>query len=245
MKSGRGPSIGGKYKLTFEPEPSSPRFEAAQDPGPVRFRRILEFAHELADQNPEALQELMVLLVRKLQADIIVGLLAVPTRHATGESWESLMWGRGLPELTIDGRDFDELAILQSSESTVHLGSDLVLPLPWSKPRLLSTLARIGYGREWGPWQEDPRNHHIELWLPLNIAWVHGGNHSITAGIALNQGEVGVDQTYDITPIFEHVRCDGEYYRRVEDGGEVGPVSNAEMAAIWEIGRLMHELRGR
>ncbi len=234
--------------LSFEPEPSTPRFEAAQDPDSDRFARILKFAHELADKNRAALRELVVLLARKLQADLIVGLLTVPTHDAETESQTSLMWGRGVRELTTDGHDFDELAVLLPDDArTVQLATDAVLPLPWSKGRLLYSLANIGGGRPEGPWQEDPGNHRIELWLPLGLAWVYGGNHSITAGIALGEGEVRVTQTYDISPIYRHVHCDGEFYRRTEDDAELGPVANIELAAIWEIGRLMHgaeEARG-
>ncbi len=238
----RGSYLGLQH-FSFEPEPSTPRFEAAQAPGSDRFARILAFAHELADRNPAALCELVVLLTRKLQADLLAGLLVVPTRNAEPESWESLMWGRGVRELTTEGHDFDELAVLlPDDDRTVKLATDAVLPLPWSKDRLLYSLASIGSGRPEGPWQEDPKNHRIELWLPLGLAWVHGGNHSITAGIALGEGEVRVSQTYDISPIYRYVRCDGNFYRRTEDDAELGPVANTELAVIWEIGRLMSEI---
>lgn len=41
--------------------------------------------------------------------------------------------------------------------------------------------------------------------------------------------------------VYDYVDCDGVNYYRKEDGFIISPVKNAEIAAIFEIGRLMKE----
>ena len=49
--------------------------------------------------------------------------------------------------------------------------------------------------------------------------------------------------TYDISEVYKHVACDGVAYKRKHDGSVIGPVPDLEMAAVFEIGRLMHKHR--
>jgi hypothetical protein len=72
---------------------------------------------------------------------------------------------------------------------------------------------------------------------------VGGGNHSITAGIIHAQGKIKPEETYDISRVYKYVVCDGVEYKRKHDGSTIGPVSDLEMAAIFEIGRLIHKHR--
>ena len=95
---------------------------------------------------------------------------------------------------------------------------------------------------ESGKWRQD-YNHCIELWLPLGIGWVIGGNHSLTAGIVHATGTVKPEITYDISRVYRHVVCDGVEYRRVYDNSVISPVSDLEIAAMFEIGRFMHKRR--
>jgi len=39
--------------------------------------------------------------------------------------------------------------------------------------------------------------------------------------------------------VYEHVTCDGIEYRRVHDGSRIAPVADLDVAAMFEIGRLM------
>jgi hypothetical protein len=79
--------------------------------------------------------------------------------------------------------------------------------------------------------------------LPLGIGWVHGGNHSLAVGIVSAKGIVKPEITYDISEVYKHVTCDGIVYKRKYDGTVIGPVTDLEMAAVFEIGRLMHKHR--
>ena len=44
---------------------------------------------------------------------------------------------------------------------------------------------------------------------------------------------------YDLTPVYEHVECDGTSFLRRHDGQPLGPILSVPGAALFEIGRLM------
>lgn len=142
--------------------------------------------------------------------------------------------------LSSDGKEFDDLIKEVKDERSVLLNRDLVLPWSWKTSRLVNCIAQIGEGRTEGPWRQD-YNHRVDLWLPMGIAWVSGGNHSISIGIIQGEGSITPESIYDISPVYDYVHCDGVNYYREDDGFKISPVKNAEIAAIFEIGRLMKE----
>lgn len=118
------------------------------------------------------------------------------------------------------------------------MATDLILPWPWARDRLAGALCNIGTGRPWGPWRAD-ENHSLLLWLPLGIAWVNGGNHSLAAGIARGEGRVTAEETWDMRAVYDHVACDGRRFARRHDGAYLGLVRDPFAAALFEIGRRM------
>lgn len=127
----------------------------------------------------------------------------------------------------------------------LNLSTDLILPWPWNKPRLVNTITKIGKGRAWGKWQQDYINHDVEVWLPIGIAWVNGGNHSITVGI-IQGGELAPEHYYDISEVYNHMKCDGKNFIRTKTNLIINneilcPVTNIEFAAIFVTGRLLVE----
>jgi len=141
-----------------------------------------------------------------------------------------------------DGTNFQDVMRELKTDKVISLNRDLVLPWSWKKSRLVSCIALIGEGRRRGQWQQDYNNHYVDLWLPMGIAWVYGGNHSISAGIIQGKGEIIPRYVYDIGDVYDYVYCDGVNYYRKEDGSIISPVINAEFAAIFEIGRMMKEI---
>jgi hypothetical protein len=73
----------------------------------------------------------------------------------------------------------------------------------------------------------------------MGIAWVGSGNHSISAGIIQGKCHIIPENVYDISNVYEYVYCDGVNYYRKEDSSIISPVTNAEFAVIFEIGRIM------
>ena len=110
---------------------------------------------------------------------------------------------------------------------------------PWNRQRIANALAGIGAGKNRGEWTRDFSNHHLTLWLPWGIAFVSGGNHSLTAGIVGGEGELIPDRVYDMSALLRMIRCDGHHFRDVKTGRVVAHVQDPRVGAVFEIGRLM------
>lgn len=135
---------------------------------------------------------------------------------------------------------FRDLKKEVKTSKKIKLSTDLILPWPWNRERLQTCISNIGEGREWGKWIQDYDNHSVEVWLPMGVAWVYGGNHSISIGI-IQGGEIEPEHYYDISDVYKYVRCNGIDYRRINDDVIIAPVRNVDYAAIFEIGRLLRE----
>lgn len=203
------------------------------------FDSILETGRILAKRDPKALPLLLRLVGRPTQARTLTRVLRSREDSDDGCDSDSVLFSSSVP-LTRNGRRLNDLKFESRAPRSLDLSFDLVLPWPWSPGRIVNCLSNLRPGGEWGPWRADP-NHCIELWLPLGIGWVHGGNHSLTVGILNAKGKVKPEITYDISKVYSHVTCDGIAYRRKHDGMMIGPVADLEMAAVFEIGRLMHK----
>lgn len=205
------------------------------------FDNILEIARITAKRDPKALPSLLRLIGRTTQSRVITNVLRHEDSVVLSCEPESMMFSDLVP-LTRDGRRLDDLKQRVRSPRPLRLGVDLLLPWPWNAGRIINCLSNLRPGGQWGKWRQD-KNHCIELWLPLGIGWVHGGNHSLTVGILQGKGRVRPEVTYDISEVYKHVACDGVAYKRKHDGSVIGPVPDLEMAAVFEIGRLMHKHR--
>jgi len=200
-----------------------------------QFHAIIEAADRIAKTDPSALHGLIRLLGRSVQAHSLMNWSRVE-RHDCDP--DATLFSSRFP-ITGDGKCFDDLKDKLAIHERISLTTDIILPWPWEPQRLTKSLVNLSPGGRWGKWKQDHLNHHIELWLPWRIAWVHGGNHSITAGVVYGTGKLKPELVYDISDVYKHVRCDGLTFRRVHDNKVVAPVSDLEMAAIFEIGRLL------
>ena len=218
-----------------------------------RFNKIIEFAKSVIEETKEGQKENnsaplthpLIDVIRLLGRDL-------QTRHLTQLLFEeeetSLSPRRLCPEtvlfskrdlLLATGKTFEDFQVPAKSTREIHLGRDLVLPWPWHRIRLINSISRIGKGRVWGSWEQDFNNHGVVLWLPLGIAWVDSGNHSIATGIIQCSGKVKPDYVYDISEIYDYVHCNGKDFISIQNNEIIAPVGNVEFAAIFEIGRLM------
>jgi len=206
------------------------------------FARIIEIAQITARKDPKALPALIKLIGRSSQARVMNKVL----RHEQDTETcyyevRNALFDTTAP-ITPDGRSLEDLKRMVPAPRPLKLGVDLVFPWPWERGRIIRNLCELRPRGVRGEWRQDP-NHTVILWLPLGVAWVCGGNHSITAGIIHAQGEVMPEETYDISQVYKHVACDGIEYRRAHDGTRIGLVPDFEMAAIFEIGRLVKKHR--
>jgi hypothetical protein len=208
--------------------------------GPADFSALMGVAHRLAAERPGALADLASALGRRVQYERICA-VSQDGRVAPATPY-SLLFPSTAP-LTADGRTLEDLAVEVEAgpSSAVDLRTDVVLAWPWNAERLATALVNIGDGRPWGRWRMDEFNHRLEVWLPMGMIWVIGGNHSLTAGIVQRTGTLTPERVRDVSPVFDHVGCDGTAYVRRHDGHRLAEVSSVEMAAWFEVGRLMHQ----
>ena len=197
------------------------------------FDHVMQIAAEIAKVDSSGLFRLIKALLGPLQAE---HLLAVAER------------GPHDAPPAIDGYSFffDIGNVIEVSRCwlqptpymEVRLATDVTLPTAWRRSGYVSALATIGEGKAQGAWTQD-LNHRVSVWLPWRIAFVNGGNHSITAGILGGEGVVAATEVMDISPIFDLVECDGKKYKRRETGEILAEVSDYRRAAVFEIGRLI------
>lgn len=205
------------------------------------FEERMTVAREIAAINPQSLPSLVRLIGRRLQADAIAQVVELaPHVQRSHPQFADLFFDPFLP-ITADGKPLDDL-IHQSDGPLfhLHLGRDLIVPGPWNRDRTVQALAHIGTGKRCGPWTAE-WNHRVVLYLPIGLALVYGGNHSLTAGIANGEGTVINRATLDMGAVYDHVRYNGISYRRMFDDSEIKRYPNSDAGTIFEIGRLMLE----
>jgi len=126
----------------------------------------------------------------------------------------------------------------------IDLGVDPILPTVWERGRLSKCLAMIG--TENNRWKEDESNHYIDLFLPMGVAIVHGGNHSITTGMIKCDGIIKVgkgthNNIYDISALYDFMKFNGTYYVRSSDNSIICKANSFEFGCIFEIGRIIKD----
>lgn len=180
-----------------------------------------------------ALQGLISLLARQVQSRALMNWVGCRFDCEP----DDLLFPLDTP-ISPDGRTWHDLVTEVEPDATLSLSFDSLLPWPWSPERLGQALSELSPNGSWGTWKQD-LNHQVILWLPWQIGWVLGGNHSIAAGMAYGCGVIKPEACWDISQIYEFVKTDGLHYFRIHDGRIISPVVDLEMAAIFKIGRLL------
>jgi hypothetical protein len=125
-----------------------------------------------------------------------------------------------------------------------RLGSDIVLPTCWHSNSIIDLIGQFGEHRGQTVWKQD-LNHKLIWWYPLNIFWVSGGNHSIAQGILNAEGCVKPKYGYDLSPVYEHVKFDGENWIDEKSGVKLGSPRYKEIGYVFEIGRLILKMKAK
>lgn len=225
------------------PDPVVPQARNGGDALREQFRNIRALAKDVAHIDPGALPSLVKVLLRPLQAEQMCGVVERDNHRAPSAVSPLDFFGHDLgdPSLSMMLRRL-ELEV-EASGYEVDLAADIVLTTPWHRDRLSHAVGCIGTGRASGPWTPDPLNHSVELWLPWRIAFVHGGNHSIAAGILAGEGTLVPRTVLDMAPALEQVSCDGAFFSR-PDGSHCAQVVDARRAGVFLVGQLMARTAG-
>ncbi len=205
------------------------------------FEYILQIANNISQENPKELLNLIKLLGQKTQAEQLLYIL----KHKNGHHMRAIsrrnIWFSPSTRFGIESKTLSEVFLQLPNNDKISLGDDLVITNPWERSRMQAALIHHGQSRNRGAWKQDS-NHYTVLWKPLNIIWVENGNHSIAAGIIQGDGTLVPSETYDISPIYDYIKCDGNHFIDIEQNKVIGNVRNIEFAAIFEIGRLLRDV---
>ena len=217
------------------------------------LQQILDAAEQIAQsRNPSALRDYVRVLGRMVQSELHAAVFRGHDVDRDQDAHAAGLWFPTTVPLTKDGRELWRLwqEVELDTPRTVELCRDLVMPWPWELSRAVDTMVDL-CGEGGDAWEHDLTNHKLEIWEPFGVVWVHGGNHSLAAGIAAGRGtvEVGIKsgdtqfgRVYDIAPLFEHVHFDGDAFVRTHDGRVLSRPKNLAFAAIWEVGRIIHRV---
>lgn len=206
-----------------------------------RFLQVMELAQQIACIDPHGLSALVRLIASALQARAITSAAYREAHKARSpHTLGTLLFDEALA-ITVNGHRLCDLVRQQTNvQYQVHLGRDAMLAVPWHRGRLANALASIGFGRSQGTWKQDT-NHQVTLVLPFGVALVHGGNHSLSAGIANGEGCLLTSYVQDISPVYDHVDYNGTAFIRRHDGHVLLDAEDEEPGILFEIGRLMLE----
>ncbi|MFA0813392.1 DUF6710 family protein [Microbulbifer epialgicus] len=192
----------------------------------------------------EALEDLQRLALRQIQSRHMVDAYLKPDHHAIDplSEWNDVgitfipSIKKSLIDFLLDGRRINKGLL-----PTAKLGRDIVLPTCWHPFSIIHMLGKIGEGRKCGMWSQDP-NHSIHYWYPLNIFWVAGGNHSITQGILLAEGEVKASEGYNLSDLYKYVFFNGDSWIDADSGATLGIPRYKEIGYVYEVGRFICQL---
>lgn len=204
------------------------------------FEEMLRRAKVYAgEQNIEALELLQRVALRQLQSYQI----SEGFRRPDDAAPDSLAGIRCFGLNEIPGKEGGFFSCLKrrelSDDKTIiaSLARDMVLPTCWNPVSMTRLLGHLS------PWKYDAMNHFVEYWSPLGIFWVKGGNHSIAHGILMGEGELPVTDAYDLDSLYPVVRFDGESWLDAENDQPIGRPRFPEFGIVFEIGRLILEVR--
>lgn len=217
-----------------------------KDTSKERFNQILNFALDLEKENTRGLVDLMRILLRPLQSELLISSIEAEEHKSNNELLSHNFF---MPNCQfLDLQSTWEKPKLKNEDFLIHLNRDPILPWPWYRSRYVSAISNIGankinkpiwqdYG---GKWEQDKVNHRISLWQPWGLAFVDGGNHSISVGIINGEGTLEPTDVYDMSFLLEKVKCDGENYILIESNQILDSVNSVRRAAVFEIGRILH-----
>lgn len=193
------------------------------------------------NKNKEALEDLQRLVMRPIQSRHMVDAYLMPSHGAT----ESLyMWtDLGIDYIpgakqTLDEFITDNRQLQKEKLPLAKLGQDIILPTCWSPHSIRNLLGKVGLNRKLGSWVQDP-NHSLTWCYPMNIFWVNGGNHSITQGIVIAQGELKPVDGFDLSDMYNFIKFDGDEWIDIKSGSKLGAPRYKEFGYIYEIGRYI------
>ncbi|MBA2176864.1 hypothetical protein H0266_18450 [Halobacillus locisalis] len=220
------------------------------------FQNLIFNAKEILESEfPHKIYEYIYLLGKARQHQLITNCLrkSVIEKSSIDDVEDLFFWSRADIDYSFHLYDeadrrlnwFTDEEYIGLSEMRLDPKDTLIFPLTWKSRKLRDCMLEIG--RDIGqPWEFDDMNHNVKYVKPLNIGVVMNGNHSMAINIIRNESsDVKVESILDLSPIYEELYTDGEYFWKKQSGEmkerKLAEVDSIEMAALFEIGRLINE----
>jgi hypothetical protein len=212
----------------------------------TRFNHIMKTAEKLEELNPKALVELTRIVLRPLQSELLLSAVENEMHGAREAVRLDHFFMKSHMHSLYNLESYENKKELNPEDFLIHLNRDPILPCPWHQDRYVDALHYIGEGKKINPytqtttkWKEDPTNHYAKILQPWGIVFVGGGNHSIAAGIIAGEGILRPKEVIDMSSVFDQVKCDGKHYIDRKTGEIMEAVTDENIAALFEIGRLI------
>lgn len=154
-----------------------------------------------------------------------------------------------------DYRFQNDKNIKVDSPIRVTLAKTPIISGVWRDDRLLGSLANIGsdvqeknnylvdlpegYELKTMDFKQDDINHLGAYLYPLGYVYIYNGNHSINAGIMKSEGEIKIDEIYDLRGMYEKFEFNGTYLLK-SNSTEYYRIP-FELGALFEIGRILQD----
>ena len=196
------------------------------------FARLASIGRRWIRENPLIWPDLVRVFMGPIQAGYLTADLLFPDAYhnqvANPYEWGSILFGRWINDRA---PHFQPV----TSQVTLNLGVDMVLPWPWHSDRYMGALNHIGTPTN--PWTQDLGHHRVYALWPLGVAVVGGGNHSLAAGIIHRTGSLQVG-FIDMRPWLADLQTDGlTFYNK--HGEIVSRNPSPFWAALWELSRII------
>ena len=122
-----------------------------------------------------------------------------------------------------------------------------ILLRPWNKSRILNNLISINQNNVLSN-KKGLHNIYNNYLFPLDLILCGGGNHSQLSALLENEGESFISMIFDIRPLYEKVRFDGNDFISLERNKPIDVILSKTDIALetkyligiyFEIGRLL------
>ena len=207
----------------------------------VRFENLMGYVRNICNyhqnftaQKNEALLDLIRIILKPIQY-LHIRDAFLNERH---KAIEELLFPTSMLPFGVEKFLSSDDYVKENLENfPVSLIRDVILPTNWHPSSFTSLVGRIGNNTACQiEFKQDP-NHDVVLTLPMRIAFVRGGNHSISQGIIGNSGTIIPRTVVNLAKLYADFSFDGEKWIHTKSGEDYGTSRYPEFGWAWEIAR--------
>lgn len=224
------------------------------------MRSLLDFAKlSSGEERKEVSRALISTIADKMRVEAILGVVNQEETLDVSNVWDSLFckkydmydWVITDNYYRILLNTLKDSKIEPLPDKPINLSDHPVIAMPWDYVRLKNALGGIGTTQN--QWRQIESDHAVTVLLPMDIAVVTSGRHSICAGVQKRKGSLrlydGMENhwrqiIYDMSKLYGMVEFDGEDYIWVtNEHGRAGDIAakaaNFNFGCIFELGRFL------